>query len=211
MVVIVRFLLPVSSDHHPRPPSPLPPAKDNMNGRSRYNRNGEDESTEEERFSSTDDGEYDDDGDDEGSSGYYDDDDDDDDDEGDEMQAFISPAQSRKAKQAKWALLRKESRLKPLEILHTTTARRIAKAMHPHDDVPDSCGCRLLYLLVVLGLMWGAYCWSGYEMSSDSVIQAWHQFRLRDIKHWCLDVSMDMPLVGEDAVRVSCSVRPRYR
>ena len=127
------------------------------------------------------------------------------DDDDEEMVGLISPRTQKNKR--KLSLLRNESKLRPLQILHNTRARSLLPS-NPNEP-EDPLVCRVGCCLVLVALIAGGWWWSGYEISTNSVIQAWHSYRLRDIQHWCLDVSFvytrNTMTTGEHSMSCCCS------
>lgn len=78
---------------------------------------------------------------------------------------------------------RRKRGIKPLEVMHSTSKRRLAKS--PAAVAACRTGFGMLLLAVAIGL----WLWSGRQVDMTTSIQRWHSLKLRDIRHWCLDVS----------------------
>lgn len=86
----------------------------------------------------------------------------------------------------KRAQLQKASRLRPLEVLHSSSHRRL------EDQRAAARACQSGFAIFFLSVLIGLWIWSGQQVSQHTSIQRWHNLRLSDIQHWCLDVSVGM-------------------
>ena len=113
---------------------------------------------------------------------------DDDEDDDQEMVRLISKSDhvvqcKNPQKSSKKTRMTKCSDMKPLEVMHSSTRRRF-------NGKPSTFACRTGATIVSLSVAIGLWIWSGRKVNENTSILRWNSLKLRDIHHWCLDVSV---------------------
>lgn len=86
---------------------------------------------------------------------------------------------------------KKKEAMKPLEVMHSSTARRLS------DEKPSKFACQMGVAMTFLSVLIGVWIWSGQQVDENTSIQRWNGLKLRDIKDWCLDVSIAVQKISD--------------